>query len=54
MFIVIVIGVVILDPISNNQDTKRTIYFVLLSAGMIAVLVFEHDMIKKWLKNRRE
>ena len=55
MFIGLVIGVVILDPISENkQDTKKMIHFVLLSAGMMVVLVFEHDLIKKWLKNRRE
>ncbi len=55
MFIGLVIVLVILDPISdNNQDTKSMIYFVLLSAGMIAILVFEHDMIKKWLENRKE
>lgn len=55
VFIGLVIGVVILDPISdNNQDTKKMIYFVLLSAGMIAILVFEHDMIQKWLENKKE
>ncbi len=55
MFIGLVIVLVILDPISdNNQDTKKMIYFALLSAGMITVLVFEHGMIKKWLKNRKE
>ena len=55
MFIGLVIGVVFLDPISDNsQDTKKMIYFILLSAGMIATLVFEHDMIKKWLENRKE
>lgn len=55
MFIGLVIGVVILDPISdNNQDTKKMIYFALLSAGMIATLVFEHGMIKKWIENRKE
>jgi hypothetical protein len=55
VFIGLVIVLVILDPISdNNQDTKSMIYFVLLSAGMIAILVFEHDMIKKWLENRKE
>jgi len=55
VFIVIVIGVVILVPISDNhQDTKSMIYFALLSAGMITVLVFEHNMIKKWLENRKE
>jgi len=55
VFIVIVIVLVILDPISdNNQETKKMIYFVLISAGMIAVLVFEHNMIQKWLENRKE
>ncbi len=55
MFIGLVIGVVLLDPISNSyQDTKSTIYFVLLSTGMLAILVFEHNMIQKWLENRKE
>ncbi len=54
VFIVLVIVLIILFPISNNGQSTNQMYGYLLGMGMLTIIVFEQKMIKKWLKNRRE